>query len=140
MVYGAPLYSAKTKKTRDVRAGFKAAPSLAHSGSCSAQEQALATLSHAADNYGDVVFPCALITGDVVILDLLNRLGYLSSGRVPVIFIDTFHLFPETHSFLKSLEVSQPITPPPLDPHSTPMLSTEAHALNNKPADKIAQA
>lgn len=69
------------------------------------QEQALGALSHAADNYSNVVFPCALITGDVVILDLLSRLGYLHSGRVPVIFIDTFHLFPETHSFLHSLEV-----------------------------------
>ncbi|KAK9832865.1 hypothetical protein WJX74_000020 [Apatococcus lobatus] len=68
------------------------------------EDQALSALSHAVDNYGNVVFPCALITGDVVILDLLARLGHLESGRVPVIFIDTFHLFPETHSFLKSLE------------------------------------
>jgi 3'-phosphoadenosine 5'-phosphosulfate sulfotransferase (PAPS reductase)/FAD synthetase len=51
------------------------------------------------------VFPCALIAGDVVILDLLSRLGYLKSGKVKVAFVDTFHLFDETHSFLHRLEV-----------------------------------
>ena len=51
------------------------------------------------------MFPCALIAGDVVILDLLSKLDYLKTGRVTVVFIDTFHLFPETHTFLKQLEV-----------------------------------
>lgn len=40
-----------------------------------------------------------------VILDLLSKLGVLSDGRVKIIFIDTFHLFPETYSFLEALEV-----------------------------------
>lgn len=40
-----------------------------------------------------------------VILDLLHRVGALSDGKVKIIFIDTFHLFPETHQFLSELEV-----------------------------------
>ena len=51
------------------------------------------------------MFPCALIAGDVVILNLLSRLGLLENGRVKVIFIDTFHLFEETYTFLNQLEV-----------------------------------
>eukprot|EP00798_Chlamydomonas_sp_ICE-L_P031966 gene31966-33893_t len=50
------------------------------------------------------VFPCALIAGDVAILHLLHRLDLLKSGKVKVVFIDTFHLFPETLEFLKSVE------------------------------------
>jgi 3'-phosphoadenosine 5'-phosphosulfate sulfotransferase (PAPS reductase)/FAD synthetase len=41
-----------------------------------------------------------------VILDLLARLGAFSHDRVKVVFIDTFHLFEETHIFLRQLEVS----------------------------------
>lgn len=41
-----------------------------------------------------------------VILDLLNRIGALSDDKVKIIFIDTFHLFPETHQFLSELEVN----------------------------------
>lgn len=51
------------------------------------------------------MFPCALIAGDVVILELLAKLDYLKTGKVAVAFIDTFHLFPETITFLKQLEV-----------------------------------
>lgn len=40
-----------------------------------------------------------------VILDLLHRVGALSDEKVKIIFIDTFHLFPETHQFLSELEV-----------------------------------
>lgn len=61
-------------------------------------------LQQAVENFQHPVFPCALIAGDVVILDLLSRLGYLKDGRVKVAFIDTFHLFEETHSFLHRLE------------------------------------
>ena len=57
------------------------------------------------ENFERPAFPCALIAGDVVILNLLDKLGYLSSGKVPVIFIDTFHLFPETHDLMHRLEV-----------------------------------
>lgn len=70
------------------------------------QKQALETLKHAVESAEQPVFPCALIAGDVVILDLLSKLDYLKSGRVKVVFIDTFHLFPETHKFLHQLEVT----------------------------------
>lgn len=65
----------------------------------------MTALQQAVDSFpGSVTFPCALIAGDVVILDLLSRLGYLSSGKVRVGFIDTFHLFPETIAFLADVE------------------------------------
>ncbi len=69
------------------------------------QDSALQALKTAAENFERPTFPCALIAGDVVILNLLDKLGYLSSGKVPVIFIDTFHLFQETHDFMHRLEV-----------------------------------
>ena len=59
----------------------------------------------AVENFEHPAFPCALIMGDVVILELLHREGLLQSGRVPVVFVDTFHLFPETHTLLHRLEV-----------------------------------
>ena len=59
------------------------------------QESALQALRNAAESFERPAFPCALIAGDVVILNLLEKLGYLSSGKVPIIFIDTFHLFSE---------------------------------------------
>lgn len=68
-------------------------------------------LQHAIDGFERPVFPCALIAGDVVILDLLSHLGCLKNGRVKVVFIDTFHLFEETHSFLHRLEVCNSGTP-----------------------------
>ena len=69
------------------------------------QAQALETLKTAVEKSEHPVFPCALIAGDVVILDLLSKLDYLKSAKVQVAFIDTFHLFPETITFLKELEV-----------------------------------
>lgn len=71
----------------------------------SLQESALQALKTTVENFDRPAFPCALIAGDVVILNLLEKLGYLSSGKVPVIFIDTFHLFQETHDFMHRLEV-----------------------------------
>lgn len=41
---------------------------------------------------------------DVVITDLLGRMGYLKDGRAKIMVVDTFHLFPETMEFLKVLE------------------------------------
>ena len=70
------------------------------------QDQALTALRAAVDTFKRPVFPCALIAGDVVLLHLLHELGYLADKRVTVVFIDTFHLFPETHTFLHQLEVS----------------------------------
>ena len=77
------------------------------------QESALQALKTAVDNFERPAFPCALIAGDVVILNLLEKLGYLSSGKVPVIFIDTFHLFQETHDFMHRLEVCLSVNPNP---------------------------
>lgn len=68
------------------------------------EEQALWVLRETISSYQNPAFPCALIAGDVVILDLLSKLNYLKNGRVKVIFIDTFHLFPETYSFLEVME------------------------------------
>ena len=64
----------------------------------------MVALQAAVDGFARPAFPCALILGDVVILDLLHRLDLLASGRVPIVFIDTFHLFPETHQLLHKLE------------------------------------
>jgi len=45
-----------------------------------------------------------MIAGDVVITDLLARMGYLKNGKAKIMVVDTFHLFPETMEFLKTLE------------------------------------
>jgi phosphoadenylyl-sulfate reductase (thioredoxin) len=41
---------------------------------------------------------------DIVITDLLARMGYLQDGWAKIMVVDTFHLFPETMAFLKVLE------------------------------------
>lgn len=56
------------------------------------------------------VFPCAFIAGDVVLLHILATEGLLATDRVPVIAIDTFHLFDETHEFCKRLEQAYDFT------------------------------
>ncbi|CAM6098619.1 unnamed protein product [Calypogeia fissa] len=66
--------------------------------------QALDALKKTIENYERPTFPCALITGDVVILDLLYRLGAFKDKTVEVVFIDTLHLFPETYEFLAKVE------------------------------------
>lgn len=68
------------------------------------EEQAMFALKIAVENYGNAVFPNAMIAGDVVITDLLARLGYLKNGKAKIMVVDTFHLFPETMEFLKVLE------------------------------------
>jgi len=68
------------------------------------EEQAMFALKIAVENYGNAVFPNAMIAGDVVITDLLGRMGYLKDGRAKVMVVDTFHLFDETIPFLKELE------------------------------------
>ena len=68
------------------------------------EEQAMFALKIAVENYGNAVFPNAMIAGDVVITDLLGRMGYLKSGKAKIMVVDTFHLFPETMEFLKVLE------------------------------------
>lgn len=68
------------------------------------EEQAMYALKIACENYGNAVFPNAMIAGDIVITDLLSRMGYLENGKAKIMVVDTFHLFPETLSFLKVLE------------------------------------
>ena len=68
------------------------------------EEQAMFALKIAAENYGNAVFPNALIAGDVVITHLLYRMGYLKDGKVKIMVVDTFHLFPETMEFLREIE------------------------------------
>jgi phosphoadenylyl-sulfate reductase (thioredoxin) len=68
------------------------------------EEQAMYALKIAVENYGNAVFPNAMIAGDIVITDLLHRMGYLKDGRAKIMVVDTFHLFPETMEFLKVLE------------------------------------
>ena len=68
------------------------------------EEQAMFALKIAAENYGNAVFPNALIAGDVVITHLLHRMGYLKDGKVKIMVVDTFHLFPETMEFLREIE------------------------------------
>ena len=68
------------------------------------EEQAMFALKIAVENYGNAVFPNALIAGDVVITHLLHRMGYLESGKAKVMVVDTFHLFPETMEFLREIE------------------------------------
>jgi phosphoadenylyl-sulfate reductase (thioredoxin) len=68
------------------------------------EEQAMFALKIAVENYGNAVFPNALIAGDIVITDLLGRMGYLESGKAKIMVVDTFHLFPETMEHLKVLE------------------------------------
>ena len=60
------------------------------------------TLQRVVETKKNVVFTTALIAGDCVIMDVLSRLGLLQ--KIPVIFIDTFHLFPETIEFLREVE------------------------------------
>jgi len=68
------------------------------------EEQAMYALKISCENYGNAVFPNAMIAGDVVITHLLHRMGYLNDGKCKIMCVDTFHLFPETMEFLKSIE------------------------------------
>lgn len=69
------------------------------------EEQAMYALKISCENYGNAVFPNAMIAGDIVITDLLSRLGYLESGKAKIMVVDTFHLFPETMEFLKTVRI-----------------------------------
>eukprot|EP00531_Pseudo-nitzschia_arenysensis_P010239 CAMPEP_0116132374 /NCGR_PEP_ID=MMETSP0329-20121206/9509_1 /TAXON_ID=697910 /ORGANISM="Pseudo-nitzschia arenysensis, Strain B593" /LENGTH=429 /DNA_ID=CAMNT_0003626875 /DNA_START=48 /DNA_END=1337 /DNA_ORIENTATION=- len=69
------------------------------------EEQAMYALKISCENYGNAVFPNAMIAGDVVITHLLSRMGYLKdSDKCTIMCVDTFHLFPETMEFLKEIE------------------------------------
>jgi phosphoadenosine phosphosulfate reductase len=68
------------------------------------EEQSMYALKVAVENNENCVFPNAMIAGDCVITHLLGKLGYLESGKVKVMVVDTFHLFDETMPFLRELE------------------------------------
>lgn len=67
-------------------------------------EQSKWALKTAVESYKNPVFPNAMIAGDCVITHLLGELGYLESGAVKIMVVDTFHLFPETMEFIQALE------------------------------------
>jgi len=48
------------------------------------------------------IFTTALITGDCVILDAIHKADVLD--KIPIIFVDTYTLFPETLAFLSEVE------------------------------------
>jgi len=68
------------------------------------EEQAKDVFKAAVETGGHVVFPNALNAGGCVLTYLLHKLGYLESNKVKMMLVDTFHLFPETLSFLHELE------------------------------------
>lgn len=59
-------------------------------------------LSLAVSTKNRPIFTTALIAGDCVILDAIHKAGLLS--KVPIIFVDTYTLFPESLAFLKEVE------------------------------------
>lgn len=48
------------------------------------------------------MFTTALIAGDCVIIDAIHKAGLLD--KVPIVFVDTYTLFPESLAFLKEIE------------------------------------
>jgi 3'-phosphoadenosine 5'-phosphosulfate sulfotransferase (PAPS reductase)/FAD synthetase len=66
------------------------------------EEDLYAVLKEAVATKERPMFTTALIAGDAVILDALHKTGLLE--KVPIVFVDTFTLFPETLSYLKEVE------------------------------------
>eukprot|EP00282_Hemiselmis_andersenii_P003555 CAMPEP_0114133380 /NCGR_PEP_ID=MMETSP0043_2-20121206/13597_1 /TAXON_ID=464988 /ORGANISM="Hemiselmis andersenii, Strain CCMP644" /LENGTH=258 /DNA_ID=CAMNT_0001226957 /DNA_START=188 /DNA_END=964 /DNA_ORIENTATION=+ len=66
------------------------------------EEQLLSDLKNAAERFENPVFTTALIAGDDVILHGINKAGLFD--KIKVVFIDTYHLFPETLEFLETVE------------------------------------
>jgi hypothetical protein len=66
------------------------------------EEDLFAVLKDAVANKERPMFTTALIAGDAVILDALHRTGLLP--KVPIVFVDTFTLFPETNQYLREVE------------------------------------
>jgi phosphoadenosine phosphosulfate reductase len=65
-------------------------------------EQLKVDLLRTASFFERPIFTTALIAGDVVILDVMHRCGLLD--HIPVVFMNTLHLFPETTEFLEDCE------------------------------------
>jgi hypothetical protein len=66
------------------------------------EQQAMDAIQQAVDSGAQVVFPNALIAGDVVLTHLISRLGLFEN--IPVLFINTLHLFEETLDFIEEIE------------------------------------
>lgn len=66
------------------------------------QDELQRVLKHAVATKSKPMFTTALIAGDAVILDALAQADLLS--KVPVVFVDTFTLFPESIQHLKEVE------------------------------------
>ena len=66
------------------------------------EEDLFAVLKEAVATKERPMFTTALIAGDAVILDALHKTGLLS--KVPIVFVDTFTLFPETLQYLHEVE------------------------------------
>jgi 3'-phosphoadenosine 5'-phosphosulfate sulfotransferase (PAPS reductase)/FAD synthetase len=59
-------------------------------------------IKKAVESGAHVVFPNALIAGDVVMTHLISRLGLFE--KIPVLFVNTLHLFDETLDFIDEIE------------------------------------
>mmetsp|Transcript_26697 Transcript_26697/g.65793 ORF Transcript_26697/g.65793 Transcript_26697/m.65793 type:complete len:317 (-) Transcript_26697:49-999(-) len=66
------------------------------------EELLIEDLQTAVKEYENPVFTTALIAGDDVILHAIHKAGLID--KIKVIFIDTYHLFPETLDFLAAVE------------------------------------
>eukprot|EP00736_Rhodelphis_marinus_P008732 Rmarinus@m.26200 len=54
------------------------------------------------ESFKNPIMTTAMQAGGMVLLDLLHKTGHLQ--KVPVIFVDTMHVFPETIEYIKSVE------------------------------------
>lgn len=66
------------------------------------EEELQCVLTRAVEVKSKPMFTTALIAGDAVILDALAKANLLS--KVPIIFVDTFTLFPESLQHLNEVE------------------------------------
>ena len=66
------------------------------------ETELLSNLKEAVGTKERPMFTTALIAGDAVILDAIAKAGLLA--KVPIVFVDTFTLFPETISHLREVE------------------------------------
>jgi len=66
------------------------------------EEQSMKAIELSVASGQKVVFPNALIAGDVVITHLLSRMNLLQ--EVPVLVVNTLHLFEETLDFVENME------------------------------------
>jgi hypothetical protein len=71
-------------RTRSVAAWLRRDAAQSLRSPCCAGAQAMYALKISCENYGNAVFPNAMIAGDCVITHLLHRLGYLQNGKCKV--------------------------------------------------------